>query len=164
MSVAQLVRAAAAAHPDAVAIDGDGKRVTFAELDSMSNRVAHALITAGVRPGDRVGFIDRNSTEYWETFLGALKAGAVLVPLNFRLSPVEAAWALADADVSLVVVGAAFAALAGAGRPTVTIGTTTVDGAREYLDWLGPAATDDPGRDAVGADLVELIYSSGTTG
>src|SRR5258706_10562136 len=111
MSVAQLVRDAAAAHPHAVAIDGDGKPVTFAELDDVSNRVAHALIAAGVRPADRVGFVDRNSTQYWETFLGALKAGAVLVPLNFRLSPVEAAWALADADVSLVVVGADYAPL-----------------------------------------------------
>ena len=90
MSVAELLRCRRGRRTDAVAIDGDGRRVTFAELDQVSNRVAQALIAAGVRPGDRVGFVDRNSTEYWETFLGALKAGAVLVPLNFRLSAAEA--------------------------------------------------------------------------
>jgi acyl-CoA synthetase (AMP-forming)/AMP-acid ligase II len=167
MSVAQLVRDAAAATPHAVAIDGDGKPVTFAELDDVSNRVAHALIAAGVRPGDRVGFVDRNSTQYWETFLGALKAGAVLVPLNFRLSPVEAAWALADADVSLVVVGADYAPLvATAGRPVVVIGAGAGGGGGQpdYLDWIGAASTGDPGRDGEGTALVELIYSSGTTG
>src|SRR6185369_1432152 len=110
-SVAQLLRGAVAQCPDAIAIDGDGRRVTFVELDRAANRVANALITAGVNPGDRVGFVDRNSTEYWETFLGALKAGAVLVPLNFRLSPAEVRWSLDDAGARLVVAGEAFAPL-----------------------------------------------------
>jgi acyl-CoA synthetase (AMP-forming)/AMP-acid ligase II len=158
MSVAQLLRDAAAAHPDAVAIDGDGRRVTFAELDQVSNRVANALIAAGIGPGDRVGFVDRNGTEYWETFLGALKAGAVLVPLNFRLSAAEAQWSLDDAGARLVVAGKAFAPLvAAAGIPSVLTGSG-------YADWIGAATDGDPGRDVEGAGLVELIYSSGTTG
>src|SRR6185369_2430654 len=111
MSVAQLLRSAAAARPDAPAIDGDGRRLSFGELDAVSNRVANALIAAGVGPGDRVGFVDRNSTEYWETFLGALKAGAVLVPMNFRLSPAEASWLLDDAGAKVVVAGAPFTSL-----------------------------------------------------
>ena len=97
MSLAQLVRDGAAIDPSATAISGDGRSVTFAELTSASNRVAQALIGLGVGRGDRVGFVDRNSTEFWEMYLGALKAGAVLVPLNFRLSAAELAWSLDDA-------------------------------------------------------------------
>ena len=162
MSVAQLIRDSAAAAPTAIAIDGDGRTATFAELQTASNRVANALIAAGVEPGDRVGFVDRNSTEFWETFLGALKAGAVLVPLNFRLSADELEWSLNDADASVVVAGAAYApSLQASARPLVVI-----DGpaAGNYQEWVSGSADTDPGRDAVGDQLIELIYSSGTTG
>jgi acyl-CoA synthetase (AMP-forming)/AMP-acid ligase II len=161
MSVAELLRDAASRVPDAVAVDGDGRRVTFAELAENSDRVANALIAAGVQRGDRVGFVDRNSTEYWETFLGAMKAGAVLVPLNFRLTAAELAWALDDADARLVVAGADFAdVLDPAARQRVVIGE---DGFG-YANWLADAGCGDPGRDAEGSELVQLIYSSGTTG
>ena len=166
MSVAQLVRDGGRVDPHAVAIEGDGRRATFAELDRASNQAANALIDAGVRRGDRVGFVDRNGTEYWESFLGALKAGAVLVPLNFRLSADELAWSLDDAGVSLIVTGAAYAPLIRpAGRPLVVIGgAPPVPGSTGYQDWLAAASETDPGRDAVGPELIELIYSSGTTG
>jgi acyl-CoA synthetase (AMP-forming)/AMP-acid ligase II len=154
MSAAQLLREAG--KPPAIAIDGDGRRATFAELAESSNRVANALIGAGVRRGDRVGFVDRNGTEYWEVFLGAMKAGAVLVPLNFRLTGAELAWALDDAGARLVIAGADFAP-ALADRSLVTIG-------HDYRDWLAAAGDTDPGRDAEGDELVQLIYSSGTTG
>jgi acyl-CoA synthetase (AMP-forming)/AMP-acid ligase II len=162
MSVAELLRTVAVRSPDATAITGDGRSVTFGQLDRAANQVANALIAAGVEPGDRVGFVDRNGTEYWETFLGALKAGAVLVPLNFRLSPAEAGWLVDDAQAELVVAGEAFAPLVtGTGRPVVRIGADGPDG---YQEWLAAAGESDPGRDRIGAELVELIYSSGTTG
>jgi long-chain acyl-CoA synthetase len=156
MSVARLLREAGV--PDAIAIDGDGRKVSYAELAEDSNRVANALIAAGVRRGDRVGFVDRNGTEYWEVFLGAMKAGAVLVPLNFRLNAAELTWSLDDAGARLVVAGAEFAtALSPDDRPLVVIG-------RDYEGWLSAADDSDPGRAAEGEELVQLIYSSGTTG
>ncbi|MET3807725.1 long-chain acyl-CoA synthetase [Nakamurella sp. UYEF19] len=166
MSVAQLVRDGSRIDPSAVAITGDGRAATFGELESASNRAANALIASGVRRGDRVGFVDRNGTEYWETFLGALKAGAILVPLNFRLGADELAWSLADAEVTVIIAGAAFAPLIRPdGRPFVVIDAQgAVPGAIDYQDWLAAAPGTDPGRDAVGAELIELIYSSGTTG
>ena len=161
MSVTELLRSAARQDPAAIAIEGDGRRATFAELSAASDRVANALIAAGVERGDRVGFVDRNSTEYWELYLGALKAGAVLVPLNFRLGADELEWSLADAGAKLVVAGAPFAAaLSGERRRVVVI----ADGPGGYDEWLAGAADGDPGRDAEGDELVQLIYSSGTTG
>lgn len=163
MSVAQLLRDAATSDPTAIAIDGDGRRVSFGELSAASDRAANALIAAGVERGDRVGFLDRNGTEFWEMYLGALKAGAVLVPLNFRLTADELAWSLNDAGARLVVAGAAFTpALSAQPRPVIVIGGTP--GPTAYTDWLSEAGEGDPGRDGEGTDLVQLIYSSGTTG
>src|SRR4051794_41145810 len=120
MSVAQLLRDATAKDPRAVAVDGDGRGATFADLAEASNRVANALVAAGVERGDRVAFIDRNCTEYWDVLIGALKAGAVLVPLNFRLSRDEITWSLNDSGAKVVLVGAAFAAqVPDDGRPVV---------------------------------------------
>jgi acyl-CoA synthetase (AMP-forming)/AMP-acid ligase II len=168
MSIAQVLRDAAAVNPGAVAIDGDGRRVTFADLTEASNRIASALVAGGVQRGDRVGFVDRNGTEYWETFIGAMKAGAVLVPLNFRLSADELAWSFEDAGVSLVVAGAAYArAVRPAGWPLVVIGAAAGElpaGALDYDAWVAGGADLDPRRDAEGPELIELIYSSGTTG
>ena len=164
MSVAQLLREGVAFNPAARAIAGDGRAVTFAELDQAGNRVANALRAGGVGRGDRVAFVDRNSTEYWEVFLGTLKAGAVLVPLNFRLSPDELTWALADSGARMVLAGAAYAPLlAGSTVPVVTIGDPSA-GRWEYSNWQGSSADTDPGLDAEGDELVQLIYSSGTTG
>ncbi len=119
--------------------------------------------------GDRVGFVDRNSTEFWEMYLGALKAGAVLVPLNFRLSAAELAWSLDDAGATVVVAGAAFASsLSCADRTVVVIdgGSTeeAPDDRIDYADWLSAAPDLDPAADATGGEYVQLIYSSGTTG
>ena len=165
MTVAQLLRDAIARDRSALALDGDGRRATFGDLDAAANRVANALVTSGVERGDRVAFIDRNGTEFWEVQLGALRAGAVIVPLNFRLSAAEVAWALEDSGAKVVVVGSAFAGLVPGDFPTtVVITDRPVSGTVTYADWLAPAGDLDPGRDATGGEYIGLIYSSGTTG
>ncbi|HVQ94203.1 MAG TPA: AMP-binding protein [Mycobacteriales bacterium] len=165
MTVAQLLRDAVAADPACVAIDGDGRRATFGELAAASDRVAAGLLRAGVRRGDRVAFIDRNSTGYWEVFFGALKAGAVLVPLNFRLSRDEVAWALRDSGAVLTFAGAEFAANVPADAgPVVVCGGDPGPGRSGYGDWAAAGQGGDPGRDAGPGGYVQLIYSSGTTG
>lgn len=165
MTLAQILRDAIRLDRGALALDGDGRLLTFGELDAASNRVANALVGAGIERGDRVLFIDRNSTEFWEVQLGALKAGAVIVPLNFRLSATEIAWAIGDAEPKVIVAGEAFAKLVPQGFPLiVTITDDPRPGVVTYADWLASAPETDPGRDASGREYVGLLYSSGTTG
>ncbi|MFF3438750.1 long-chain-fatty-acid--CoA ligase [Streptosporangium sp. NPDC002721] len=156
--VADLLRLSASRAPGAVAVTGDGRAATYGELAERSDRVADALIAAGLEPGDRVGYVDRNATEYFELLFGAAKAGVVLVPLNFRLAADEMRWILADAAVSLVVAGPEHAEVpAGDGVPVIVVGPA-------YEEWLAGARPRDPGRDAAGDELLVLMYSSGTTG
>jgi long-chain acyl-CoA synthetase len=74
-SVADMVRRNAAAFPGTPAIVGEGRNVTYGELGERWDRVAAGLVAAGLRTGDRVAYLARNATEYWELFFGAAKAG-----------------------------------------------------------------------------------------
>src|SRR5690349_5916571 len=95
-TVADIVRVRAAATPDALAYVLDGRTLTFAELDDRSSRVAQALAAAGVGAGDRVAILDKNCLEYFEVLFGAAKLNAVLVAVNWRLAPPEAAFIVND--------------------------------------------------------------------
>jgi acyl-CoA synthetase (AMP-forming)/AMP-acid ligase II len=180
-SIADLLRASAAEAPDAPAVVGDGRGSTHGELDARSGRLAAGLVEAGLAKGDRVAYLARNATEYWELFFACAKAGLVVVPLNFRLSGPEVEWILGNAEPAAVLVeahlvdllpAAAVAALPGpalvfdqehdvpgaAGAPDVP------DGWRAYEEFLAASPEADPHRDGTGADLCSLMYSSGTTG
>ncbi len=61
------------------------RRFSYAELDARANRIANVLLATGVQKGDRVALLVMNGVEYIESYFGAAKIGAVLVPLNWRL-------------------------------------------------------------------------------
>ncbi len=170
-TVADLVRNSATAFPDAPAIVGEGRPVTYAELDSRSSAFASGLTSWGVRPGDRVAYLARNATEYWEAFFGTTKAGGVIVPLNFRLARDEVAWILGDAEPSVILVESRYTHLvpeAYAGRRLVFAQgedpLEVPDGWTAYEDWLGEQPATDPRGDLGGDALLSLMYTSGTTG
>ncbi len=73
--------------PDRVAIESpdQGRRLTFGELDRLTNRVAHFLRRRGVKPGDRVSLLTENSLEALILFWGILRAGVVLNPINVEI-------------------------------------------------------------------------------
>lgn len=83
--------ASSAAHArdraDHPAVICQGRRTSYAQLHLMSNRAAHALRAAGVGRGTRVAWLGRESEYYYTVVLACAKAGAVLVPVNWRLTP-----------------------------------------------------------------------------
>ena len=107
-TVADIVRRHGAARPDRVAIRFEGQTMTYADLDRRTNRIANALIAAGIRPQARVAVLTKNTAAFFELWFGAAKANAVLVPVNFRLAPPEIAFVANDAQAELLFVGADF--------------------------------------------------------
>ena len=95
--------------PYKVAFVDPQRRCTFSELDERVTRLANALSARGVRRGDRVAVLGLNSLELVESWLAALRLGAVAVPVNFRLVPDEIAYVLADSGAVAVVVDLALA-------------------------------------------------------
>ncbi|MCU4186653.1 long-chain-fatty-acid--CoA ligase [Acidiferrimicrobium sp. IK] len=163
-SVAAIVRAHARAGGGRPAVTCEQTTLTFEDLDVRSSRVANALAAEGLRVGDRVAYLDRNAPEFFELLFGCAKLGAVLTPINWRLSDQEIASVLEDSSASLLVVREEFAArLEGhvAMLRKVVIGGSS---ASNYADWLTGRPDTDPRHPSSPHDVVLQLYTSGTTG
>jgi fatty-acyl-CoA synthase len=152
------IRDRARTTPQRVAIDFDGRRVTYEQLDDRSERLAADLLAAGLARGDRVATLTGNSPDHVEVFFACAKAGFVLVPLSWRLSPAELAYQLDDSEPAVLLVEDAYAELADA-----TLAETTVRPQRRRIGEIG-ASAGPVDSDVADDDPLFLIYTSGTTG
>ncbi|MFA3899868.1 class I adenylate-forming enzyme family protein [Rhodococcus qingshengii] len=154
--------------PDSVAVRDltAGRELTYTALRDAAGHLAAGLVEEGLRPGDRVALLLHNSCDYVIAFMGALTAGAVVVPLNTRLTIGDFDYMLKDAGASLLVTEPTFLealrADASITLPRVvdvsgeTDGVPTLDSiSRE--SFIAPHVQD-------ASDLCSLMYTSGTTG
>ncbi|MFD4636037.1 long-chain-fatty-acid--CoA ligase [Lentzea sp. NPDC058436] len=159
-TVARIPGHHAARRPGVTAITCAGLSFTYAELHAESNRIGHALLAAGVGRGDRISYLGVESVHYYATYFAAAKVGAVLVPVNFRLTRPEVEHVLRDSGSTLVFVDDD---LRGAVDDTTGI-TVLGSSANHFAAWTsGHPDTDLPpvtGPD----DAVVQLYTSGTTG
>jgi acyl-CoA synthetase (AMP-forming)/AMP-acid ligase II len=167
----QMARDNRAAFPDRPALIFKGEAVSFAELDRRANRVANRLAAEGLAKGDRIALLCKNNVAWFELLLGAVKAGVVLVPVNFRLAPREVAFIVNDATSRLFFVDTWFAEVAreiGDGldtvEQTILIGDADGGGWPDYADWRDAAPDTDPMRPVAPDDDLIQMYTSGTTG
>lgn len=190
-SIPRLVRTAAERYAGTEAVVEGRTRISYGELGARVERAAAACLARGVGPGDRVAVWAPNSLDWIVAALGAVSAGAVLVPLNTRFKGAEAAYALGRSRARLLFVTGAFlgtsyvAALrraAGDGpgegplpglpdlREVVVLHGDAPAGFSTWKEFLA-------GGDGVGADRVreradavrgdwpsDLVFTSGTTG
>jgi long-chain acyl-CoA synthetase len=132
--------------------------------------VAQVLAARGVGPGDRVAVLSRNRAEFFQVIIAASKLGAVVVGLNWRLSPREIAEILADARPALLIVDETGAALVQGPAPGLPVPISTepacpVLAFGASFDALVAAAPDtDPGHAGGPDEVVLILYTSGTTG
>src|SRR5262245_11620128 len=139
--------------------DGSGQVLTYAELEQRACRVANALIAAGIRRGQRVAWLGKNTLAYFEYLLGAAKAGAVMVPMNWRFAAPEIEYLVQDSKAPLIVAEPEFAAKlesSTAGRRILFAG-----GADDsYAAWRDAAPAADTGLRGSDADAVLQLYTS----
>ncbi len=150
-----------------------GRRFTYAELDARANRIANALRARGVAQGDRVAILMMNGVEFVESYFGAAKIGAVVVPLNWRLVPDELAFILGDAGARVLLYDADFdaaaTALQGRDLPVerwlrVGAGSEAPGFSEDYDAACREASEAEPETDAADDDRLFIMYTSGTTG
>lgn len=169
-TLADIPAAQARARGQATAVKFGSRETSFAALDARSNRVANALIAAGVAPGDRVSALTKNHDSWYPLFFGTARARVCFAPVNCRLAPGEIGFILGDAGPELLFVGedffdCALTAVAGLASPPRLIALYGTHPAFEPFDvWLA-GASDAPPADApqLGDDVLQL-YTSGTTG
>ncbi|MFE7414097.1 FadD3 family acyl-CoA ligase [Streptomyces laurentii] len=183
-SVGELVRRAAARYGPREAVVEGRTRITYAQLGARVERAAAACLAAGTRAGDRVAVWAPNSLDWIVSALGAVTAGAVLVPLNTRFKGAEAADVLARSRTRLLFVTGTFlgtsyvASLRRSGvelpalERVVVFGDTAPDepGYTTWRSFLARGRGVDPARVRARADAVmptdpsDIVYTSGTTG
>ncbi len=104
LNLASLVERYARLRPDRPAIVCGPVRLTYGQLDAAANQIAHGLVSLGIGPGDHVALSCPNVPYFPMVYYGALKAGAVVVPLNVLLKPREIAYHLCDSDARVLFV------------------------------------------------------------
>ncbi|MCK9283836.1 MAG: long-chain-fatty-acid--CoA ligase [Rhodocyclaceae bacterium] len=169
-SLADISRHYARQRGEKVALVAGTEKRTFGELDCISNRVANAIIAAGVSPGGNIGFVGKNSIAYFEVLFGAWKAGCALAPFNWRLAAAELAQVIDDAQPPLIFVDGEFRQLVADAQKLCAWTFTAVEfgtasGANGQLDvWLSGASDSDPALPIPPETCAVLLYTSGTTG
>ncbi|TMK97286.1 MAG: long-chain fatty acid--CoA ligase, partial [Actinobacteria bacterium] len=170
MNLAQLLRDAAQDHPAKPAIVFHGRTLSFADLDDRADLTAAALRGLGVEPGDRVALLAGNVPEFVTTLYGALRAGAVVCPLNVALTSEELGYILADAGAKLAVteMGSLPGLLAVRDRladlqTILVIGGPPAPARTISLEEAMATEAEPPEVDAGDGDLAVIAYTAGTT-
>ncbi len=155
--LAGFLRQQAHIHGDLPFVRFRDERVTFAEFDAVTDRVAAGLAARGVAPGDVVSVFLPNHLRFLEAWWGILKAGAVFGPVNPAYTASEAAFVLEHSGAVAVVTDASGAERVPDGVPVLSIDDGSFDALRDCTD-APPDVT--RARD----DLAHILYTSGTTG
>jgi acyl-CoA synthetase (AMP-forming)/AMP-acid ligase II len=156
-------------HPDrpAVIMAGSGRIVTYAELDAESNRLAHLLHDAGLRPGDHLAVVLDNHPMYLVVTWAAQRSGLIYTPVSSRLQPDELAYVVDNCEARAFVSCAALAELAGAirGRAPKVERWLMLDGVAPGFESYEQAVRRRPATPlAAEIEGADMLYSSGTTG
>lgn len=170
MRLQDVVAHHAGGRPDKLAVIGGGRNLSFAALGARVIRLANALRGLGVTKGDRVAVLSTNRSEYIECVYAIAEAGAVWVPLNYRLAPSELGFIVGHAECKAVIFSddllgsvESLAELSPSVKVWVRIGDKGSFGI-DYEDVLGRSRSTRPDCEVTPDDLVAIMYTSGTTG
>lgn len=154
--------------PQQLALVCGAQRLTWAELDARTNRVANVVLGMGVHKGDNIAILSANSVAYAELFLGILRAGACVTPLSSMASPDALHKMLRDSDAKAIFVAEQYFGLVESFIPDLPLRKIAIDfehyGFDDYETALAAAPANDPMIAIEMSDAFNLIYSSGTTG
>ena len=157
-NLADLVRDAASASPDKVALLFHGQTLSWGELDGLVSAAARGLRALGLEVGDRVAVHLGNTPEFAVIYFGALRAGLVALPVNPGYTADELTHILADSAAAAVVTASTTAEV----MASVATVPVVVTGTSSYEELLADSTT----VDSVGGgeDLAVVLYTSGTSG
>lgn len=175
LNIADLAEHAIDAVPERVALICGDEKLTYAQLEEKANRLAHYLLEQGVKKDDKVGLYCRNRIEIVIAMLGIVKAGAILVNVNYRYVEGELRYLFDNSDMVALVHERQYSdRVANVLPETPNVKTILVveDGSdNDYqryggVEFYSAIAQSSPERDfgPRSADDIYLLYTGGTTG
>ncbi|MGW6730171.1 long-chain-fatty-acid--CoA ligase [Nocardia sp. NPDC055029] len=159
--------------PGEVAIRFGDESVTYAEFDDRVNRLANYLLAEGVDAGDRVAVLTLNNPQTVITYVACARLGAISVPVNFRLTPAEVGYILADSGAVVTVVDALLAPVVAKAKDDVpslrrclVIGGSpdVIPGGESFDQVVSEASSAAVEREVDEHAPAFIMYTSGTTG
>jgi len=172
LSIPEIFQKTATQYANHIAVDFMGNKTDFKTMDFLSNNIAAELANNGINKGDRVAIYCVNSDAFAMTYLGIIKAGATVVPINLLLTPPEITYLLNDSQAKAVFYHEAFDKVVEAVRDTtpsvekfIRIGQSQAESRDlQFFDIIkkpgaAPNITFEPA-----SDLAAILYTSGTTG
>ncbi len=149
--------------PEHIAVRLDDVALNYAAIEIASSHLAGLLAEHGIVRGDRVGIMLPNLPHFPVCYYGALRRGAVVVPMNVLLKRREVAYYLSDSGAKLLFAWEGFAeeAQAGADEAGAECVVVTLEG---FAQLVGSASPEPAIAEVDGEDTAVLLYTSGTTG
>ncbi len=157
-------------HPQRIALVTPERSFTYDELNRESNRVAHALVSLGLKQGDCIAVSCMNLPQFLTTLFGAGKLGVIIVTLNYRLSAPEMAYQIKDSNARALFMGAEQASFIPALREQTGLDQIfvfdgeTPAGCGTYADLIDHQSEAEPGATLSWDRGLLMVYTSGTTG
>jgi len=171
LTVAEIMYRNARKYPHKEAVVFKNKRLTYQEIDELSNQVANVIIGLGIEKGDRVALMMGNSEKFIAVYFGILKAGGVVVPINTKFVKAEVKFILNNSEAKLFFFDEAFTPiLSGISNDLVCmenivcVGADVPKRALGYYELMEGTSNKRPPVDVEENDLCSIIYTSGTTG
>ena len=171
LNLAVILAESAFAHPDKEAVVLHPFRLSYGQIDALSNQVASSLQQQGLQRGEKVGIMLPNVPQFVISYYGVLKAGGVVVPMNVLLKAPEVKFYLSDSEARFLIAWEDFAGEALKGTPSgVTVfvvnrpGSDAIpEGSRSFTELMGGDSRFDMAPTSPD-DTAVILYTSGTTG
>jgi len=171
-SVAHLLRGQALRMGDQTLLRFEGQNLSFAQVENHTNQLANVLCTLGVEKGNKVAVMMPNGFEYPLTWLAIAKVGALMVPINIQYQAAEIEFVLNNAQADLAIAGQEqIEALKGLKSQCPSLREivlfpkdSTISGTRNLYTEMDKASIDYSIDSIQQDDLLNLQYTSGTTG
>jgi long-chain acyl-CoA synthetase len=169
--VQSFLEESAAQAPDKIALVCGEQRLSYAEIETMANRLAQALLANGIKRGDRVLLYLPNSVELVVAIFATLKASAVFVPVNHSTKADKLRFMAQDCRATGLITGQRQGQTAVSLQQSVSslqtivvVGENVPDGCLSFADSQVRYGEERPSCHAIDQDLACLIYTSGSTG
>lgn len=169
-NIRMILKKSALWYPNKEALVCEGTRLTYRQLAERVNKMANGLLDLGLKKGDFVSVLSSNCSEYAELLCAIPAMGAVIAPLNYRLTPDEIETLVLQCQSKAIIVGSEFVDIVNNLRPKlksvkqyIVIGNGGKDYMISYEDLITNSTSLEPNI-IIGADDPSYVnYSSGTT-
>lgn len=173
MNLGQILKVNAVKYADKTCLKDAKRKFSYRQTNQRVNKLAHALLSLGLKKGNKVSVLLENCVEIVEAYLACAKTGIVINPINFRLTSNDVAYITNDADSRAFIVDEEFIPMVESVRKEmpkvkdyISVGNKTPGGYKNYDDFIAKFSETEPSvlYDVKPEDTWVLLYTSGTTG